>query len=218
MTPQTVNAYYNPGMNEIVFPAAILQPPFFSPTASDAANYGGIGAVIGHEIGHGFDDQGSRYDGAGRLLDWWTQEDREEFEKRTAALIAQYDAFSPAQLEGSHHVNGSLTIGENIGDLGGLSIAIKAFRIALAAASPDGVVNKDEERAGLAELFEAWGLIWRTKGRDAEVIRLLSIDPHSPEEFRCNGVVRNIDEYAEVYGVQPGDALWLDESERVRIW
>ena len=218
MTPQTVNAYYNPGMNEIVFPAAILQPPFFSPTASDAANYGGIGAVIGREIGHGFDDQGSRYDGAGRLLDWWTQEDREEFEKRTAALIAQYDAFSPAQLEGSHHVNGSLTIGENIGDLGGLSIAIKAFRIALAAASPDGVVNKDEERAGLAELFEAWGLIWRTKGRDAEVIRLLSIDPHSPEEFRCNGVVRNIDEYAEVYGVQPGDALWLDESERVRIW
>ncbi len=218
MTPQTVNAYYNPGMNEIVFPAAILQAPFFDAEASDAANYGGIGAVIGHEIGHGFDDQGSRYDGAGRLSDWWTEQDRTEFEKRTAALIAQYDALSPAQLNGSHHVNGGLTIGENIGDLGGLSIAIKAYRIALAAAAPGGVVDPDVERAGLRELFHSWGLIWRTKARDAEVVRLLSIDPHSPEEFRANAVVRNVDEFAEVFGTQPGDALWLDPAERVRIW
>jgi len=218
MTPQTVNAYYNPGMNEIVFPAAILQAPFFDAEASDAANYGGIGAVIGHEIGHGFDDQGSRYDGAGRLSDWWTEQDRTEFEKRTAALIAQYDALSPAQLNGSHHVNGSLTIGENIGDLGGLSIAIKAYRIALAAEAPGGVVDPDTEREGLRDLFHSWGLIWRTKARDAEVIRLLSIDPHSPEEFRANAVVRNVDEFAEVFGTQPGDALWLDPAERVRIW
>ncbi|MBM7331575.1 hypothetical protein JS562_53165, partial [Agrobacterium sp. S2] len=128
MTPQTVNAYYNPGMNEIVFPAAILQPPFFDADADDAVNYGGIGAVIGHEIGHGFDDQGSKYDGRGRLEDWWTETDRAEFEKRTAALVAQYDGFSPSQLHGSHHVNGALTIGENIGDLGGLSIALRAYR------------------------------------------------------------------------------------------
>src|SRR5665647_691058 len=131
MTPQTVNAYYNPGMNEIVFPAAILQPPFFDPEAEDAVNYGGIGAVIGHEIGHGFDDQGSKYDGAGRLEDWWTESDRDEFERRTGTLVSQYATFSPVQLGGSHHVNGDLTIGENIGDLGGLSIALKAYRIAL---------------------------------------------------------------------------------------
>ncbi|PWD50142.1 peptidase M13 [Serinibacter arcticus] len=218
MTPQTVNAYYNPGMNEIVFPAAILQPPFFSPDASDAANYGGIGAVIGHEIGHGFDDQGSRYDGAGRLTDWWTEQDRTEFEARTSALVAQYDALSPAQLGGSHHVNGALTIGENIGDLGGLGIAIKAYRIALAAAAPDGVVDPEVERAGLRELFHTWGLIWRTKSRDEESIRLLSVDPHSPEEFRANAVVRNVDEFADVFDVKPGDALWLDPAERVRIW
>lgn len=222
MTPQTVNAYYNPGMNEIVFPAAILQPPFFSPEASDAANYGGIGAVIGHEIGHGFDDQGSQYDGTGALVNWWTDTDRAEFESRTKALIAQYDAFHPTQLAGSEHadahVNGALTIGENIGDLGGLGIAIKAYRIALAAASPDGVVDPETERAGLRELFEGWGLIWRSKGRDAEVLRLLTIDPHAPEEFRCNGVVRNIDEFAQVYELAPGDALWLDPAERVRIW
>ena len=137
MTPQTVNAYYNPGMNEIVFPAAILQPPFFDPDADDAVNYGGIGAVIGHEIGHGFDDQGSKYDGDGRLEDWWTADDREEFEKRTAALIEQYNALSPGPAaRAATHVNGALTIGENIGDLGGLSIALKAYRIALGKPLP----------------------------------------------------------------------------------
>ncbi|TNU74077.1 peptidase M13 [Miniimonas arenae] len=219
MTPQTVNAYYNPGMNEIVFPAAILQPPFFSPDASDAANFGGIGAVIGHEIGHGFDDHGSEYDGAGRLVNWWSPEDKVEFERRTRALVDQYDAVRPTQLVEGPHVNGQLTLGENIGDLGGLGIAITAYRLARAdrAASPEGTTD-DDEAAGLRELFEAWGLIWRCKGRDAEVLRLLTVDPHSPEEFRCNGVVRNLDEFHEVYGVQPGDALWLEPSERVRIW
>ncbi len=221
MTPQTVNAYYHPLLNEIAFPAAILQPPFFNAAGSDAANFGGIGAVIGHEIGHGFDDQGSQFDGTGALVNWWTDEDRTEFEKRTKALIEQYDAFVPAQLtppQESDHVNGALTIGENIGDLGGLGIAIKAYRLALAAAAPHGVVDPETEREGLRELFEGWALVWREKGRDAEIRRLLAIDPHSPSEFRCNGVVRNLPEFYEVYGVQPGDGMWLDPEQRVRIW
>lgn len=216
MTPQTVNAYYNPGMNEIVFPAAILQPPFFDPEAEDAVNFGGIGGVIGHEIGHGFDDQGSKYDGSGRLEDWWTEEDRRKFEERTKALIAQYDAFSPAQLGDEHTVNGALTIGENIGDLGGLSIALKAYRIALGgdlASAPviDGLT-------GLQRVFLGWGQVWRTKARDAEAIRLLAIDPHSPAEFRCNGIVSNVDEFYEAFDVTEGDALYLAPEDRVRIW
>jgi len=217
MTPQTVNAYYNPGMNEIVFPAAILQPPFFDPEADDAVNYGGIGGVIGHEIGHGFDDQGSKYDGAGRLEDWWTEQDRTEFEARTTALIAQYDAFVPAQLAGTdHHVNGALTIGENIGDLGGLSIAFKAYRIALGgelASAPviDGLT-------GAQRVLLGWAQVWQTKARDEEAIRLLAIDPHSPAEFRCNGIVSNVDEFYEAFDVAEGDALYLAPEERVRIW
>ncbi len=217
MPPQTVNAYYNPGMNEVVFPAAILQPPFFGIHADDAWNYGGIGAVIGHEIGHGFDDQGSKYDGSGRLTDWWEATDRAEFERRTAALAAQYDAFSPAQLGGSHHVNGSLTVGENIGDLGGLTIALKAYRIALAQRGLDEAPVIDG-LTGLQRFFFSWARIWRIKARDEEMIRLLSIDPHSPEEFRCNGVVRNLDAFAETFGVGPDDALYLPPEERVRIW
>ncbi|NMR19643.1 M13 family metallopeptidase [Cellulomonas fimi] len=216
MTPQTVNAYYNPGMNEIVFPAAILQPPFFDAEADDAVNYGGIGAVIGHEIGHGFDDQGSKYDGEGRLEDWWTAEDRAEFEARTKALIAQYDAFSPAQLDGSHHVNGALTIGENIGDLGGLSIAITAYRIALGTDLDEAPVI--DGLTGLQRVLLGWAQVWQSKGRDEEVIRRLATDPHSPNEFRCNGVLRNIDEFYAAYDVQPGDALHLEPHERVRIW
>lgn len=217
MPPQTVNAYYNPGMNEIVFPAAILQPPFFDVAADDAWNYGGIGAVIGHEIGHGFDDQGSKYDGAGRLTDWWEPTDRSEFERRAAALIAQYDAFSPAQLGPEHHVNGALTVGENIGDLGGLAIALKAYRIALAAQGLDEAPIMDG-LTGLQRLFFSWARIWRVKARDEEMIRLLAVDPHAPEEFRCNGVVRNLDDFVEAFGVTPDDALYLPESERVRIW
>ncbi|QAY70468.1 M13 family metallopeptidase [Xylanimonas protaetiae] len=217
MTPQTVNAYYNPGMNEIVFPAAILQPPFFDPEADDAVNYGGIGGVIGHEIGHGFDDQGSKYDGDGRLEDWWTPADREEFEKRTGALIAQYDAFVPLQLgpDGAH-VNGSLTIGENIGDLGGLSIALKAYRIALGGSLDDAPVV--DGLTGLERVFLGWAQVWQAKGRDEEVQRRIATDPHSPNEFRCNGIVRNVDEFHETYGVAEGDGLWLAPEDRVRIW
>ncbi|WP_150307328.1 M13 family metallopeptidase [Planctomonas psychrotolerans] len=213
MTPQTVNAYYNPGFNEIVFPAAILQYPFFEADRDDAANYGAIGAVIGHEIGHGFDDQGSQYDGDGRLTDWWTEADRASFEERTASLIAQYNALTPSQVPGST-VNGALTIGENIGDLGGLSIAWKAYRISLDGAEPpvlDGLT-------GAQRFFLSWAQAWQVKMRDEEAARLLAIDPHSPNEFRCNQIVRNIDEFYEAYGVTPSDALWLDESERVRIW
>ncbi|MGE5695242.1 MAG: M13 family metallopeptidase [Candidatus Sericytochromatia bacterium] len=214
MTPQTVNAYYNPGMNEIVFPAAILQPPFFDADADDAANYGGIGAVIGHEIGHGFDDQGSKYDGDGNLVDWWTDEDRAEFGARTKALIEQYDAYTPRALSNGHHVNGAFTVGENIGDLGGLSIALLAYQLSLDAhAAPviDGLT-------GLQRVFFGWAQVWRTKSRDAEAIRRLAIDPHSPPEFRCNGVVRNIDAFYDAFDVTDSDALYLEPEHRVRIW
>ncbi|WNB86747.1 M13 family metallopeptidase [Cellulomonas sp. ATA003] len=217
MTPQTVNAYYNPGMNEIVFPAAILQPPFFDADADDAVNYGGIGAVIGHEIGHGFDDQGSKYDGEGRLEDWWTADDRTEFEVRTKALIAQYDTYVPTQLDGTeHHVNGALTIGENIGDLGGLSIAIKAYRIALGTSLDEAPVV--DGLTGLQRVLIGWAQVWQSKGRDEEVVRRLATDPHAPNEFRCNGVLRNIDEFYTAYDVVPGDGLYLAPGERVRIW
>ncbi|MCQ4121506.1 M13 family metallopeptidase [Rhodococcus tibetensis] len=213
MTPQTVNAYYNPGMNEIVFPAAILQPPFFDAAADDAANYGGIGAVIGHEIGHGFDDQGAKYDGDGNMVDWWTDDDRSEFGKRTKALIEQYNQFEPRALPG-HAVNGEFTIGENIGDLGGLSIAIAAYKIATEETEPpvlDGLT-------GLQRVFFGWAQVWRTKARDAEALRRLAVDPHSPPEFRCNGVVRNLDTFHDTFDVQPGDALYLDPEQRVKIW
>ncbi len=216
MTPQTVNAYYNPGMNEIVFPAAILQPPFFDADADDAVNYGGIGAVIGHEIGHGFDDQGSKYDGDGRLEDWWTEEDRAEFDTRTKALIDQYSAYSPRQLDGSHHVNGELTIGENIGDLGGLSIALKAYRIALGRPLDEAPVI--DGLTGVQRVLLSFAQVWQGKNRDEELIRRLATDPHSPAEFRTNGVVRNVDEFYQAFDVQPGDDLYLAPEERVRIW
>jgi predicted metalloendopeptidase len=214
MTPQTVNAYYNPGMNEIVFPAAILQAPFFDPEADDAVNYGGIGAVIGHEIGHGFDDQGSKYDGTGNMVNWWTDADRAEFEKRTKALIDQYSAFSPEQLGGKSHVNGALTIGENIGDLGGLSIAIKAYKLSLDG-KPAPVIDG---KSGLERVLLGWGQIWRSKYRDAELERRLATDPHSPPMYRCNGVVPHVPEFYEVFGVKEGDALYLAPEKRVRIW
>ena len=215
MTPQTINAYYNPGFNEIVFPAAILQFPFFDADRDAAANYGAIGAVIGHEIGHGFDDQGSKYDGDGRLTDWWTEADRAAFEDRTKALIAQYDALTPAQLDGGgHHVNGALTIGENIGDLGGLAIAWKAYLLSLGGEEPPVI----DGLTGAQRFFLSWAQAWQMKGRDEEVIRLLAIDPHSPNEFRCNQIVRNIDEFYTGFGVTADDALWLDPSERVTIW
>jgi len=218
MTPQTVNAYYNPGMNEIVFPAAILQPPFFDAEADDAANYGGIGAVIGHEIGHGFDDQGSKYDGDGNLVDWWTDDDRTEFAARTKALIEQYEQYVPRQLgdehHGSPHVNGAFTVGENIGDLGGLSIALLAYRLSLKGREAPVI----DGLTGEQRVFFGWAQVWRTKSRDAEAIRRLAIDPHSPPEFRCNGVVRNIDAFYEAFDVKEDDALYLPPQQRVRIW
>ncbi|WP_401000291.1 M13 family metallopeptidase [Agromyces sp. GXQ0307] len=239
MTPQTINAYYNPGFNEIVFPAAILQFPFFDETRDAAANYGAIGAVIGHEIGHGFDDQGSRFDGDGRLIDWWTEADRAAFEERTKTLIEQYDVLVPAQLldgdgrgavEASAadaadedetddsgepaHVNGALTIGENIGDLGGLAIAWKAYLLSLGGSEAPVI----DGLTGAQRFFLSWAQAWQMKGRDAEVERLLAIDPHSPNEFRCNQIVRNIDEFYTGFEVTPDDELWLDPADRVRIW
>lgn len=214
MTPQTVNAYYNPLMNEIVFPAAILQFPFFEADRDAAANYGGIGAVIGHEIGHGFDDQGSRFDGDGSLRDWWTDADRAAFEERTKTLIEQYDGLTPQGLSDEHSVNGALTIGENIGDLGGLGIAIKAYQLSLGGADAPEV----DGFTGIQRLLLSWAQIWQQKGRDAETIRLLTIDPHSPNEFRCNQIVRNIDAFYDAFGVTESDALWLPEDRRVTIW
>jgi putative endopeptidase len=214
MTPQTVNAYYNPGMNEIVFPAAILQPPFFDADADDAANYGGIGAVIGHEIGHGFDDQGAKYDGDGNLVDWWTDEDRAEFGTRTKALIEQYEEFVPRGLDNGHHVNGAFTVGENIGDLGGLSIALLAYRLSLKG-KPAPVIDG---LTGEQRVFFGWAQVWRTKSRDAEAIRRLAVDPHSPPEFRCNGVIRNIDAFYDAFDVSEDDELYLEPERRVRIW
>ena len=213
MTPQTVNAYYNPGFNEIVFPAAILQYPFFDAGRDAAANYGAIGAVIGHEIGHGFDDQGSRFDGDGRLHDWWTAEDRAAFEARTASLIAQYDALEPTETPG-HHVNGALTIGENIGDLGGLGIAWKAYLLSLDGAEPPVI----DGFTAAQRFFLSWAQAWQIAIRPEEALRLLSIDPHSPNEFRCNQIVRNIDAFVEAFDVREGDALWLAPEERVTIW
>jgi putative endopeptidase len=213
MTPQTINAYYNPGFNEIVFPAAILQYPFFDESRDAAANYGAIGAVIGHEIGHGFDDQGSRFDGDGRLTDWWTEADREAFEKRTSSLIDQYNALAPAQVP-DQHVNGALTIGENIGDLGGLSIAWDAYLLSLDGQEPPVI----DGLTGVQRFFLSWAQAWQQKSRDEEVVRLLSIDPHSPNEFRCNQIVRNIDEFYGAFDVTESDALWLAPEERVTIW
>ncbi|ANH37786.1 Neutral endopeptidase [Nocardioides dokdonensis FR1436] len=207
MLPQTVNAYYNPGTNEICFPAGILQAPFFSPDAHPAENYGGIGAVIGHEIGHGFDDQGAQYDGQGNLNDWWTADDKAAFEVKSKTLIEQYDAFEPRALPGES-VNGALTVGENIGDLGGLTIAHHAYLI-----STDGQASVEDRRT----LFTNWAYVWRTKRRKEQEAQYLTIDPHSPPEFRAN-IVRNLDEFHEVFETQEGDGLWLDPSERVRIW
>jgi putative endopeptidase len=211
MTPQTVNAYYNPTANEIVFPAAILQPPFFDLEAEDAVNYGGIGAVIGHEIGHGFDDSGSTFDGDGVLRNWWTDADREEFKNRTSKLVEQYNGFEP--LEGVF-VNGEFTLGENIGDLGGISIALKAYQMSLnGKESPvlDGFTG--EQR-----VFLGFGQVWAGKYRDEALKSQINTDPHSPAQFRANGSVRNVPEFYSAFDVKPTDALYLPEEERVKIW
>jgi putative endopeptidase len=214
MTPQTVNAYYNPGLNEIVFPAAILQPPFFSPDADDAINFGGIGAVIGHEIGHGFDDQGSKYDGDGKLVSWWTEEDRKAFEALTKSLIDQFSALTPAQLDEKYKVNGELTIGENIGDLGGLGIAWKAYLLSLDGKEPPVI----DGLTGAQRFVMSWAQCWRTKHRDELLIQRLATDPHSPPEFRANQIVKNLDVFYDAFGVTEDDQMWLAEKDRVVIW
>ena len=213
MTPQTVNAYYSPRGNEVVFPAAILQSPYFDLNTDDATNYAGIGATIGHEIGHGFDDQGSKYDGDGNLNDWWLDSDRAEFEKRTKVLIAQFDELHPSDAP-EMTVNGALTVGENIGDLGGLAIAYQAYKLSLqgeAAPIIDGLT-------GDQRFFIAHAMGWREKMR-AETRRVrITIDPHSPDEFRCNQIISNIDTFYEAFEVKKGDGMWLDPESRVSIW
>ena len=213
MTPQTVNAYYNPLANEIVFPAAILQPPFFDLDAEMAANYGGIGATIGHEIGHGFDDQGSKYDGDGNMVDWWLDEDRAKFEELTSVLVKQFDALSPESTP-DIHVNGAFTLGENIGDLGGLAIAYKAYQLALKGAQSPVI----DGFTGDQRFFLSYAHSWRNKNRPEEVRRRIAIDPHSPDEFRCNQIVRNVQEFYDAFAVTEKDELWLAPTERVRIW
>lgn len=214
MTPQTVNAYYNPGFNEIVFPASILQPPFFSLDTDDAINYGAIGAVIGHEIGHGFDDQGSKYDGDGALQSWWTEDDRKAFEKRAAGLIEQYNQLTPKGLSEEHKVNGELTIGENIGDLGGITIAYKAYKKTLNGREPELI----DGFTGDQRFFLAFAQWLRSKSRDELAIQRLATDPHSPPEFRVNAIVRNFTPFYEAFGVTENDAAWLPEDQRVTIW
>jgi predicted metalloendopeptidase len=211
MTPQTVNAYYNASMNEIVFPAAILQPPFFDPEADDATNYGAIGAVIGHEISHGFDDQGSRSDGDGNLRDWWTPEDKQAFEQRTGMLADQYSTFKP--LEGMT-LNGKLTLGENIGDLSGLTVALRAYKLSL----HDQQAPVIDNFTGDQRFFFGWAQIWRTLVRDDFLRRMLLADTHSPGPFRVNGVVRNMPEFYQAFDLKQGDGEWLPPEQRVTVW
>lgn len=211
LPPQTVNAYYNPTQNEIVFPAAILQPPFFNMEAEDAVNYGAIGAVIGHEIGHGFDDKGSAFDGDGKLRNWWTDKDREAFRQRTSQLVNQYNQF---EVLPGVFVNGEFTLGENIGDLGGLSIAMKAYELSLngkEAPVLDGFTGKQRVLIGYAQ-------VWRNKIRDKRLRLQVNTDPHSPADVRVNGVVRNVPEFYTAFNVEPSDSLYLPPEKRVKIW
>ncbi|WP_444926651.1 M13 family metallopeptidase [Microbulbifer sp. TRSA002] len=211
MSPQTVNAYYNPAMNEIVFPAAILQPPFFNMSADDAVNYGGIGGVIGHEIGHGFDDKGSKFDGRGYLNNWWTDSDRNNFEQLTSKLVSQYNAYEP--LEGEH-INGELTLGENIGDLSGLGIAYKAYKMSLDGEEAPVI----DGFTGDQRVFMGWAQVWRSKMRDKALSGRLKVDSHSPAEYRVKGVLPNIDAFYEAFDIKEGDGMYLPEEERVTVW
>ena len=216
MFPQTVNAYYHPLLNEIAFPAAILRPPFFDPERDEAFNFGAIGSVIGHEIGHGFDDQGSQFDGDGALNNWWTDADRAAFEERTGKLVEQYNALVPPEAP-EHHVNGALTLGENIGDLGGLGIAHRAYKAAVAARGGDEADEVDGV-GGDQRFFQAWAGVWAVLTRPETMITRVTTDPHSPGEFRANQVPRNMDAFHAAYGTQEGDGMWLEPGERVTIW
>jgi hypothetical protein len=211
MTPQTVNAYYNSSKNEIVFPAAILQPPFFDMAADDAVNYGAIGAVIGHEISHGFDDRGSQFDGDGVLRNWWTPEDRQAFEAIGARLVAQFETYEPIP---GKKLNGKLTLGENIADLSGLQIAYKAYLHALGG-KPSPVIAG---YTGEQRFFLGWSQAWRKKEREERALQLLTTDPHSPGEFRANGAAVNHDGFHEAFATQPGDRMFKAREQRIRIW
>ncbi|HKY90622.1 MAG TPA: M13-type metalloendopeptidase [Nevskiaceae bacterium] len=211
MTPQTVNAYYNPELNEIVFPAGILQPPFFNSAADDAANYGAIGAVIGHEVTHGFDDQGSQYDGDGRLRVWWTPDDLAKFKALAERLAAQYGAYEPVK---GHRLNGHFTLGENIADLGGLTISHAAWKLSLNGAEPKVI----DGLTGEQRFFMGWAQAWRRNYREENLINRVKTDPHSPSEFRCNGVVVNMPEFAQAFGLQPTDKLYKKPEDRIKIW
>ena len=211
MTPQTVNAYYNPRLNEIVVPAAILQPPFFTAAADDAVNFGGIVAVIGHEIGHGFDDSGSQSDAIGNLRNWWTKDDREKFSAKTKALIAQYDGYSPLP---GYHVNGALTLGENIGDNAGLAVAYKAYHLSLAGKKSPVI----DGFTGEQRVFLGWAQVWRGKARDDSTIVLLKTDSHSPSEVRGNATLKNQPGFYQAFSVKAGDKMYLPPDQRVTIW
>ncbi|MCI5073272.1 M13 family metallopeptidase [bacterium] len=212
MTPQTVNAYYSPVMNEIVFPAAILQAPFFNPQADDAVNYGAIGAVIGHEMGHGFDDKGSLYNGKGELKNWWTEQDKQAFKKKTEKLVAQFNAFTV--LDGELHVNGEFTQGENIGDLSGLTIAYKAYRLSLNGKEAPVI----DGYTGDQRFFMGWSQVWRRKFTDEALADRIKTDPHAPSEFRTNGTVMNMPEFMQAFDVKPSDKLYREPKDRVKIW
>jgi len=211
MTPQTVNAYYNASFNEIVFPAAILEPPFFNMEADDAANYGATGATIGHEISHGFDDEGSQYDGDGKLNNWWTAADRKAFDRLTAQLVAQFNAYQPLP---GHKLNGQLTLGENIADLAGLEIAYKAWQLSLGG-KPSPVIDG---LTGEQRFFYAYAQSWRENVREARALTLLTMDPHAPSEFRANGSVLNIDAFHQTFGTKEGDKLYKAPAQRIRLW
>lgn len=211
MTPQTVNAYYNPEKNEIVFPAAILQPPFFNAAADDAVNYGGIGAVIGHEISHGFDDQGSQYDGDGNLRQWFTDDDLKAFKARAAALVAQYAAYEPVK---GYPINGELTLGENVADLSGLAVAYKAYKLSLGGKEAPVI----DGLTGDQRFFLGWAQVWRGKDREAEIIRRLTVDPHSPPAIRGNATLKNQDGFYQAFDVKEGDGMYLPPEQRVSIW
>jgi len=212
MTPQTVNAYYNPLSNQITFPAAILQPPFFDPNADPAVNYGAIGAIIGHEMGHGFDDQGSQFGPTGKFENWWTDSAKKAFGERTAALVAQYDGYEAVP---GTKIQGKLTLGENIGDLGGVEAAYGAFQKYQAEHGKAPVIGG---LTGDQRFFLSYAQAWQTKLREDTARQYALIDPHSPAKFRVNGIVRNVDAWYKAFNIQPGDALYLAPEQRVHIW
>ncbi len=211
MTPQTVNAHYTPSRNEIILPAAMLQPPMFDPTAEDAVNYGGIGAMIGHEIGHAFDQRGRRFNAYGRAEEWWTSKDEEQFQVPTRTLVQQFNGYSPLS---GHFVDGELTLGENIGDLGGLAVAVRAYRLSLRGKTAPVI----DGFSGEQRLLLRWAEVWRGKTRDEYLRQTLFLNQHAPPEYRANGAVVNLDAFYQAFNVQPGDKLYRAPEKRVRIW